>query len=83
MLRPACFKHCLSVAAHLVFSLTVCIPSLVKHRDHVISFRFAMGQYCSFKVQILPRDLLVTMATDVIAWPFAKVHLVAQRTRRA
>jgi hypothetical protein len=42
-----------------------------------------LAQYCSFKLQILPRDLLVTMATDVIAWPFAKVHLVAQRTRRA
>ena len=45
--------------------------------------RLVMAQYCSIKLQILLRDLLVTMTTDAIARPFAKVLLVAQRTRRA
>jgi hypothetical protein len=51
--------------------------------DHAAGNNRARTQYCSFKLQIRPQDLLVTMAADVIAWLFAKVHLVAQRTRRA
>jgi len=52
-------------------------------RDFVEQAVPAITQYCSIKLQILLRDLLVTMTTDAIARPFAKVLLVAQRTRRA